>query len=81
MVEHAWSQYHPILWSVLDQAHNNISKKILHICLSESKLINRNKGVAIPDCWGSILNHVIAMTSPTHATACQEADDGTVNAT
>ena len=85
--EHAWSQQHPILWeetSVLNQASNNATlliKEALHIHLSESELINRDKSVTIPDCWRPILSHVTTMTSPAHATPCQEANNRTMVAT
>ena len=73
IAEHAWGQQHPILWeetSVLDQAKNNTTlliKEALHIRLTNLELINRDEGVAIPECWQPVLDHA-AMTSSTHAT-------------
>ena len=56
IAEHAWGQQHPILWektSMLDQAKNTTTlliKEGLHIRLTDLELINRDKGVAIPEC-------------------------------
>ena len=86
IAEHAWGQHHPILWeetSVLDQAKNNITlliKEALHICLTNLKLINRDEGITILECWQPVLDHA-TMTSSIHATPCQETDDGTIDAT
>ena len=73
IAEHAWGQQHPILWeetSVLDQAKNNttlLTKEVLHIRLTDLELIDRDVGVAIPECWQPVLDHAM-MTSSTHAT-------------
>ena len=48
----------------------------LHIRLTDFKLINRDKGVAIPECWQPVLDHATMMSS-THATPHQENDDET----
>ena len=86
IAEHAWGQQHPILWeetSVLDQAKNNTTlliKEALHIRLTDLELINRDKGVAIPECWQPVLDHA-TMTSSTHATPRRGTDDGTIDAT
>ena len=86
IAEHAWGQQHPILWeetSVLDQAKNNTTlliKQAVHIWLTNLELINRDEGVAIPECWQLVLDHA-AMTSSTHVTPRRETDDGTIDAT
>ena len=73
IAEHTWGQQHPILWeetSVLDQAKNNTTlliKEAVHIRLTDLELINRDEGVAIPECWQPVLDHA-TMTSSTHAT-------------
>ena len=85
IAEHAWGQQPPILWeetSVLDQAKNNTTlliKEALHICLTDLKLINRDVGVTIPECWQPVLDHA-TMTSSTHTTPRRGTDDGTIDA-
>ena len=58
---HAWTHHHPILWDetkVLDEAANNTTlliKEAIHIRLADTeKLLNRDEGVAISDCWSAI---------------------------
>ena len=68
---------------MLDQAKNTTTmliKEALHIRLTNFKLINRDKGIAIPECWQPVLDHA-TMTSSTLATPCQEIDDGTIDTT
>ena len=86
IAEHAWGQQHSILWeetSMLDQAKNNTTlliKEALHICLTDLELINRDEGVAIPECCHPVLDHA-TMTSSTHATPHRETVDETIDAT
>ena len=61
IAEHAWIHHHPILWDetkVLDEAANNTTlliNKAIHILLADTeKLLNRDEGVAISDCWSAI---------------------------
>ena len=53
---------------MLDQAKNNttllIKEPALHIRFTNLELINRDEGVAIPECWQPVLDHA-AMTSST----------------
>ena len=49
-------------------------KEALHIHLTNLELINRDEGVAIPECWQPVLDHAM-MTSSTHATPRRETDD------
>ena len=83
IAEHTWGQQHPILWeetSVLDQAKNNTTlliEEALHIRLSDLELINRDEGVAIPECWQPVLDHA-TMTSSTYATPRRGTDDRTI---
>ena len=70
IAEHAWGQQYPILWektSLLDQSMNTtlLIKEALHIHLTNLELINRDKGVAILECWQLVLDHA-AMASSTY---------------
>ena len=84
IVKHVWGQQHPILWeetSVLNQAKNTTTlliKEALHICPTDLELINRDEGVAIPECWQPVLDHG-TMTSSPHTTPRRETDDGTID--
>ena len=63
--------------SLIISANNNTTlliKEALHL-----KLINRDEGVAISECWQLVLDHA-TMTSSTHATPRRETDDGTIDA-
>ena len=69
IAEHAWNHHHQVEWEeikVLDEAANNTTlliKEALHIRLTDTEtLINRDKGVAISDCWTAILSHARPMT-------------------
>ena len=67
----------------MDQAKNNTTlliKEALHIRLTNLERINRDEGVAIPECWQPVLDHA-AMMSSTYATPRREIDDGTIDAT
>ena len=55
------THHHPVLWdetTVLDEATNNTTlliKESLHIHLADTeKLLNRDEGVDISDCWSTI---------------------------
>ena len=84
IAKHVWGQQHPLLWEetgVLDQAKNTTTlliKEALHICLTGLELINRDEGVAIPECWQPVLDHA-TMTSSPDATPCRETDDRTID--
>ena len=43
------------------------------------EVINRDEGVAIPECWQPVLDHA-TMTSSTYATPRRGTDDGTIDA-
>ena len=79
IAEHAWGHQHPILWeetSMLNQPKNTtlLTKEALHIRLTNLEVINRDEGIAIPECWQPVLDHA-TLTSSTHATPCRETDD------
>ena len=66
----------------LDQAENTTTlliKEALHIHLTDFELINRDEGVAIPECWQPVLDHAMMTKAP--PTPHQETDDGTIDAT
>ena len=41
-------------------------KEALHICLTNFKLINRDEGIAIPECWQPVLDHAMMTSSSPH---------------
>ena len=43
------------------------------------ELINRDEGIAIPECWQPVLDHA-TMTSSIYATPCRATDDETIDA-
>ena len=70
IAEHAWSHHHQVLWDeikVLDQAANTTTlliKEALHIRLTDTEqLLNRDEGIAIPECWSAIWNHAQCVAS------------------
>ena len=84
IAKHVWGQQHPLLWEetgVLDQAKNDTTlliKEALHIHPTDLELINRDEGIAIPECWQPVLDHG-TMTSSPHTTPRRETDDGTID--
>ena len=68
---------------VLDQTPINntlLIKEALHICFTDSELINRDEDIIIPECWQLILNAII-IASSTHMMSRQETDKGTLDST
>ena len=64
IAEHAWSEYHPILWEstkVIDRANRQDIlrlKEALHIRLTnKDERFNRDVGMVVPDCWVATINH------------------------
>ena len=62
IAEHAWNHHHQIEWDkikVLDEVANTLLiKEALYICLKDTeKLINRDEGIMISDCWTTIFSH------------------------
>ena len=53
-----------LLWLFSTFIHSFIA---LHIRPTDLELINRDEGVAIPECWQPVLDHATTMGS-THAT-------------
>ena len=73
IAKHAWNHHHQILWDdtkVLDEATNNstlLLKEAIHIHLAATDtLLNRDQGVAIPECWTAILSHTHPASNSTH---------------
>ena len=67
----------------MDQAKNNTTlliKEAWRIRLTNLELINRDEGIAIPECWQLVLDRATMMSS-THTMQRRETDDGTVDTT
>ena len=59
---HAWTEHHRPAWdetSIIEQAKKNDmlrNKEALCIMMADQqKLLNRDQGTAIADCWGPLL--------------------------
>ena len=77
IAEHAWNHNHPPQWEetrVLDQAAHNTTlliKEAMHIAMCDAnRLLNRDLGVTIPDCWKPLLKRAQTHQSMPAITNC-----------
>jgi len=70
IAEHAWNHHHQILWDdiqVFGWGSTLLLKEAVHICFTATdSLLNRDKCVAIPECWTAILRHTYPASNSTH---------------